>query len=156
MLCTNRENNIIELQHRQSLFEEINDNIKVAKFFGCKHLLLLAQPILSNGQAASFRNSMNREKLLLNMCDGLKSISEIGEKENIVFNLEILNSKTDHPGYFIDNSQVAFELIKAANSPYIKILFDIYHVQITEGNIISTIEKNIDYIRHIHYVDVPG
>ncbi|MBR5261383.1 MAG: TIM barrel protein, partial [Oscillospiraceae bacterium] len=67
-----------------------------------------------------------------------------------------LNVKVDHPGYYLTSSAEAFELVREAGSPNVKVVFDIYHQQISEGNIIPNIRKNIGLIGHFHAADNPG
>jgi hydroxypyruvate isomerase len=67
-----------------------------------------------------------------------------------------LNIHVDHPGYFLNRSGVGFDLVRAVDSPRIKLLFDIYHMQVMEGNIIDTLTSNLAVIGHVHVADVPG
>jgi len=62
----------------------------------------------------------------------------------------------DHPGYFLDSAKEEAKIIREINHPNVRLLYDIYHMQIMEGSIISTIEKNIDIIGHFHAAGVPG
>ena len=86
----------------------------------------------------------------------LKAIRPLAEREGVVFVLEPLNTLVDHKGYYLDSSVESFEIIREVNSPNIKLLYDVYHMQIMEGNIIDTIKANIDLIGHFHIADVPG
>ena len=70
--------------------------------------------------------------------------------------LETLNSKVDHPDYMGDSMAWCVEVVKAVNSPSVKVLYDIYHMQVMEGNIIQTIRENIQYIGHFHTAGCPG
>jgi hydroxypyruvate isomerase len=70
--------------------------------------------------------------------------------------LEPLNIHVDHPGYFLNHSGVGFNLVREVNSPSIRLLYDIYHMQVMEGNLIDTLTRNLDLIGHIHVADVPG
>ena len=90
------------------------------------------------------------------LIDNLKRLAEVAEKEKVTVCVEALNSINDHKGYYLDSSHVGFEIIKCVNSPYVKLLYDIYHMQIMEGNIIETIKKNIGHIGHFHSAGVPG
>jgi hydroxypyruvate isomerase len=78
------------------------------------------------------------------------------ESEGMTAVVEFLNTDVDHPGYFLDRSGDAVELIRRVGSPRVLVLFDIYHVQIVEGNVIERLRSNIDYIGQIHFADVPG
>lgn len=86
----------------------------------------------------------------------LKSAVPLLESEGKTAVVEFLNTSVDHPGYFLERSDDAIELIRRVGSPRVLVLFDIYHVQIAEGNVIERIRKNIDFIGQIHFADVPG
>jgi hydroxypyruvate isomerase len=87
---------------------------------------------------------------------GLKEILPIAEKHGVILHMELLNSKVDHNDYMCDNSIWGVALCKALNSSHFKLLYDIYHMQIMEGDVIRTIRDNIDYYGHFHTAGVPG
>jgi hydroxypyruvate isomerase len=70
--------------------------------------------------------------------------------------VEFLNTSVDHPGYFLDRVTDAVELIRRVDSPQVRVLFDIYHVQVAEGNVIERLRANVEHIGQIHFADVPG
>lgn len=86
----------------------------------------------------------------------LSRAAEIVDKEGITLVLEALNSHIDHPGYFLTSSKIGFDIIKEVNNPGLKLLYDIYHMQIMEGNHIASIKENISLIGHFHAASVPG
>jgi hydroxypyruvate isomerase len=86
----------------------------------------------------------------------LKEAAPIAEKANVILNMELLNSKVDHPDYMCDNSKWGVELVKRVGSPNFKLLYDIYHMQIMEGDVIRTIEQNHEYYGHYHTGGNPG
>lgn len=86
----------------------------------------------------------------------LRALREVAEGENITFVIEPLNTYVDHMGYSLNHSKPAFEMVREVGSPNIKVVYDIYHMQIMEGNIINTIKQNMDAIGYIHVADVPG
>jgi hydroxypyruvate isomerase len=87
---------------------------------------------------------------------GLKGLAPFAEEHGITLVLEPLNVLTDHKGYFLVTSDEGFAIIDEVGSPRVKLLFDIYHQQISEGNLIVRITDNIDKIGHFHVADVPG
>ena len=87
---------------------------------------------------------------------GLRRIAPYAEAKNINLNMELLNSKVDHPGYQCDHSAWGVEVCEQVDSPNVKLLFDIYHMQIMEGDVIRTIWDNIQWIGHFHTAGVPG
>jgi len=87
---------------------------------------------------------------------GLKRAAPYAEAKGVNLNLELLNSKVDHPGYQCDHSSWGFEVCRRVDSPNVKVLFDIYHMQIMEGDVIRAIRDNIQWIGHFHTAGVPG
>jgi hydroxypyruvate isomerase len=97
-----------------------------------------------------------RETQLDSLRRCLEGVAREAEKGGVVAVLEPLNSKVNHKGYFLDHGPEAFQLIREIASPHLRILYDIYHMQIMDGDIIQTIADNIDQIGHFHVADVPG
>jgi hydroxypyruvate isomerase len=87
---------------------------------------------------------------------GLKRVKKYAEDAGVTICLELLNSKIDHKDYQCDHSQWGVDVVKAVDSPRVKLLYDIYHMQIMEGDVIRTIRQNIQYIAHFHTGGVPG
>ena len=88
--------------------------------------------------------------------DGLERVAPYAEKKGVNLNLELLNSKVNHPGYDCDHTYWAVAVCERVNSPRVKILYDIYHMQIMEGDIIRTIRDTIKWIGHFHTAGNPG
>lgn len=86
----------------------------------------------------------------------LKELAHMAEEEGVTIILEPLNVLVDHKGFFLNSTDEAVHMIREVKSANCKVLFDIYHQQITEGNVIRNITKNIDYIGHFHIADNPG
>lgn len=102
------------------------------------------------------RNGLDDETGLNNCAEGLKQIMPIAEKYNVCIVMELLNSKIDHPDYQCDRTNWAVKLAKNIDSPNFKLLYDIYHMQVDEGDVINTIQKNYEFIAHYHTAGVPG
>ncbi|MEO8569175.1 MAG: TIM barrel protein [Ginsengibacter sp.] len=102
------------------------------------------------------RNGMDDETGLKNCADGLKKIIPLAEKNNIIIQMELLNSKVDHKDYMCDHTLWGVELCKRIGSENFKLLYDIYHMQIDEGDVIRTIQDHHQYIGHYHTGGVPG
>jgi len=88
--------------------------------------------------------------------DGLKRVAPYAETKGVNVNLELLNSKVDHPGYQCDHTAWGMAVVERVNSPRVKLLFDIYHMAIMEGDLIRTIRANIRWIGHFHTAGNPG
>lgn len=102
------------------------------------------------------KNGMDAETGLKNCVTGLKKIMGEAEKKGVIIQLELFNSKVNHPDYMADNSAFGIELCKRLDSPNFKLLYDIYHMQISEGDIISTIRQHHQFFGHYHTAGVPG
>lgn len=102
------------------------------------------------------RRGMSDEECWDNAVAGLKQILPHAEKRGVVLFMELFNSKVNHPDYVADNSAWAIELCKRLDSKNFSLLYDIYHMQIMEGDIIRTIRDNIQYFGHFHTAGVPG
>ena len=102
------------------------------------------------------RAGMSDEEGLKNCATGLKRIMTTAEKHGITVCMELLNSKVDHPDYMCDHSAWGVELCKAVGSERFKLLYDIYHMQIMEGDVIRNIETFHPYFGHYHTGGVPG
>jgi hydroxypyruvate isomerase len=90
------------------------------------------------------------------VADGLRRIAPYAEGKGVNLNLELLNSKVDHPGYQCDHTAWGVAVCERVNSPRVKLLYDIYHMRIMEGDIIRTIRQNIKWIGHFHTAGNPG
>ncbi|MDQ0058974.1 hydroxypyruvate isomerase [Paenibacillus harenae] len=86
----------------------------------------------------------------------MRLAAPIAEEAGITLLLEPLNTAVDHPGYLLTSSSEAFNLIELVNSDHVKVLFDIYHQQITEGNLIRSMLGNLQSIGHLHAAGCPG
>ena len=102
------------------------------------------------------RNGMDDETGLKNCVTGLQKILPLAEKNGITVQMELFNSKVNHPDYMADKSAWGVELCKRLGSENFKLLYDIYHMQINEGDVIHTIKDNHQYFAHYHTAGVPG
>ena len=102
------------------------------------------------------KRGMDNETGLENCVTALQKILPLAEKLGVVIQMELFNSKINHPDYMCDNSRWGIELCKRLDSPNFKLLYDIYHMQISEGDIIRTITDNHQYFGHYHTAGVPG
>ena len=102
------------------------------------------------------RKGMDDRIGMQNCADGLKKILPLAEKHGVVVQMELLNSKVNHKDYMCDHSAWGVELCKMLGSENFKLLYDIYHMQIMEGDVIRTIQDNHQYFGHYHTGGVPG
>jgi hydroxypyruvate isomerase len=102
------------------------------------------------------RRGMSDEQGARNVIAGLNRIKKIGEDHGVTICMELLNSKVDHHDYMCDRSAWGVRVVQEVNSLRVKLLYDIYHMQIMEGDLIRTITNNIEWIGHFHTGGVPG
>jgi len=102
------------------------------------------------------RNGMSDEEGLENCVLGLKRVVGLAEKKQVTICMELLNSKVNHKDYMCDHTEWGVKLVKKVASPRFKLLYDIYHMQIMEGDVIRTVQENFDYIAHFHTGGNPG
>jgi len=102
------------------------------------------------------RGRISDEEGMKHCVDALKQIAPLAEEKGVTVVMELLNSKVNHKGYMCDHTAWGVEMCKKVGSPRVKLLYDIYHMQIMEGDIIRTIRNNIQYIGHVHTGGNPG
>jgi len=102
------------------------------------------------------RRGMSDAEAKDNCIEGLNKIKHLGEENGVTICVELLNSKVDHKDYQGDHTAFGVEIVKAVNSPRVKLLYDAYHMQIMEGDLIRTLRANKDWIAHVHTGGVPG
>jgi hydroxypyruvate isomerase len=102
------------------------------------------------------RRGMPDDEAKDNVVAGLNRVKKVAEDNNVTICLELLNSKVNHKDYQCDHTVWGVDVIKRVDSPRVKLLYDIYHMQIMEGDLIHTIRDNIQHIAHFHTGGVPG
>ena len=138
---------LVDPADREKYLARLKETIKVCKDIGCNAGITCTGNTLASVSLAEQKQ---------NVIDTLKAAAEIAEAEDFKLYLEALNSLVDHEGYFLDSPFEGADIIRSVSSPNIKLLYDVYHMQIMEGNVIATIERNIDIIGHFHAAGVPG
>jgi len=102
------------------------------------------------------RGGMSDEQGARNTIAGLNRVKKIAEDQGVTICLELLNSKVNHPDYMCDHTAWGVGVVREVNSANVKLLYDIYHMQIMEGDLIDTIRQNLPWIAHFHTGGVPG
>jgi hydroxypyruvate isomerase len=122
-----------------------------------QHIDLLAEAGYTNLVCFSGNaRGMTKEVGLNNAMKGLQRILPYAEQKGVVVQMELFNSKIDHPDYMADTSAWGVALCQQLDSPNFKLLYDIYHMQVSEGDIIRTIRNHHQYFGHYHTAGVPG
>jgi hydroxypyruvate isomerase len=102
------------------------------------------------------RRNISDAEGIANCITGFKRLAPLAEQHGVTLCLELLNSKVDHRDYHADHTAWGVEVVKGVGSPRVKLLYDIYHMQIMEGDVIRTIRNNFQHIAHFHTGGVPG
>lgn len=149
-MCNGAELNLIDgwsnPQFHEELIKRYRTHIDLVADAGYKNLICFS------GNA----KGMDRETALQHAVKGLSQILPQAEKRGVIIQMELFNSKVDHPDYLADSSVWGIELCKRLKSDNFKLLYDIYHMQIMEGDIIRTIQDQHQYFGHYHTAGVPG
>ncbi|MAF12616.1 xylose isomerase [Candidatus Poribacteria bacterium] len=126
--------------------EELHESIDIAADRGIPGLICFS----------GNRNGLSDEEGIEICAEGLDRVKGYAEEKGVNLNVELLNSKVDHPDYQCDRTPWGVELCKAVGSPRVKLLYDIYHMQIMEGDLIRTIQESHEHIGHYHTAGNPG
>ncbi len=127
-------------------WNRLNEAIAIARKTGARRINVLCGLRLPE---------VERERQKEVIMSRLLHAAGLAEAEGIVLLIEALNHY-DNPGYFLTSSKEGFDIVEAVNSPQVKFQYDIYHMQLMEGNLINTIRANLDKIGHIQLADAPG
>lgn len=133
-------------QHAR-ICDELQKSIDLAARYGVPGIICFS---------GNRRPGQNDEEAIAACVEGLRQIAPYAEEKGVNLNMELLNSKVDHPGYQCDHTAWGVAVTEGVNSPRVKLLYDIYHMQIMEGDLIRTIQNSIQHIGHFHTAGVPG
>ncbi len=140
------QNGINNRKNHAEFERRLRDSIRAAAEAGVPNVIVMAGD----------RKGIRDEEGLDNSVIFLNQVKAFAEDHKVTLCMELLNSKVDHPGYMCDSTKWGAELCKRVNSPRVKLLYDIYHMQIMEGDVIRTIRENIQHIGHFHTAGNPG
>jgi hydroxypyruvate isomerase len=133
-------------ENHDRIADELDEKLAQAQEYGIPNLIVFS----------GNRDGLDDETGSEITIEGLKRVAPAAEKAGITLVLELLNSKVDHPDYQCDHTPWGAKVVGAVNSPRVKLLYDIYHMQIMEGDLIRTIRDNIQHIGHFHTAGNPG
>lgn len=147
---------LIDPTHQKDYLLYLEESVKIAKKLSSKSVTIHSNGLGDRGLVINNYQELSDVIKTCSMYDALKKCAKIAEKNNIQMNLEPLNIKVDHIGNYLSTTQTAAEMTRLIGSPNLKVLYDIYHMQINEGDISGTLSRFIDQIGHIHVADTPG
>ncbi len=128
------------------LVSELMEAIPIAVAAGVRNLLVMSGNRRGDDPLAGVASCVA----------GLRQIAPYAERQGVTLVLEMLNSTVDHPGYDADSVRYGLEVVQGVGSPAMRLLYDVYHMQIMEGNVIATLRDHRDVIAHVHTAGVPG
>lgn len=144
--CT-RFFNLVDPNLRQKYLWELRETIKACQILGSQSIITQTGDVIEGGDRKAQQHAM---------IETLKECAILCEEAGVILEIEPLNGLIDHNGHFLQRSDEAVQIIRQVDSPNVKLAFDIYHQQITEGNVIRNATNYIDYINHFHIADNPG
>jgi hydroxypyruvate isomerase len=133
-------------EEHDKIEKQIRENIERTAAAGMPNVIVMS----------GNRAGMSDEQGIENCAALLRRVKAVAEDKGVTICMELLNSKVNHPDYQCDRTAWGVEVCKRVESPRVKLLYDIYHMQIMEGDIIRTIRENIQYIGHFHTAGNPG
>ena len=136
-----------DLGEHDRIEDEVHANLALAQKYEIPNLIVFS---------GSRREGLSEEEGIENTALGLARVAKAAEDAGVTLVLELLNSKVDHKGYQCDHAAWGVEVCRRVASPRVKLLYDIYHAQITEGSLIQTIREDHAWFGHYHTAGVPG
>ncbi len=143
---------IIHKELHDKIAERLHADIDTAASAGAPNVILLAGERKRSTDTVALGDAEGIE----NAAAFLNRVKQHAEDKGVTLCLELLNSKVNHPRYMCDHTSWGVEVCKRVNSPKVKLLYDIYHMQVMEGDIIRTVRENFQWIGHFHTAGNPG
>ena len=138
---------MVQPKEHDKLVENFRERVAFSKSIGVTTFV---------GLTGNARDDISYDRHMTYVVQCLRRLAPIAEENGVTIVMESLNTLVDHHGYFLSRTDQAMLILEAVNSPNVKMLFDIYHQQIMEGNVIRNLGENIERIGHIHVGDNPG
>lgn len=132
---------------RERAVNDIERSIDACESVGCPNLIVTVGP-----EQSDFEQSAQRTAII----EVLESVAPRAEEADVTLVVEPLNTRIDHPGYFLSTSEKAFDVVEDVGSSHVAVLFDVYHQQITEGDVTRRLTENLEHVGHVHIADNPG
>lgn len=145
--CCTKFISLVDAAKRSEYLEGLAESIQAAKSLNCPTLI---------SQVGDFLPDVPREQQHESLVEGLRQAAPLLEAAGVTLVFEPLNELVDHVGYYLVRSDEAFEIVDEVGSDCVKVVFDIYHQQISEGNVIRNATENIGKIAHFHAAGNPG
>ena len=151
----NRRHALVDTHAGVELIEEMDEVFTAAAQLNCSRIMMLSDVLTDDGSAVPTPQRPAEEKIK-SMVENLHALAGRAEAEKVTLLLEPLNTALDHRGCFLDDSALGVEIVKSVNSPQVKLLYDIYHMSMMGEDVLSEIDKNLEWIGYFHVADQPG
>ena len=138
---------LVERQLAKDVRRALREGIRIGKKLDCSTFIVTVGNTVEGVPA---------KRQTANIIRNLKAAASVAQDKGMSLALEPLNTLVDHVGYHLDRTAAGREIVEAVDSPAVGLLYDAYHMQVMEGNLIETIRKNISLLKHVHVADVPG
>lgn len=150
-----REGDPVAAVTHAAFLASVAETVAVARSLGCNALLLLTNVLGTGGRPRDLHPELTDEAKSANTLSALRQVLE-ATPADIRFNLEPLNTRLDHPGYWLSDMSTAARLIRTVGDPRLKVLCDLYHQHVMGDDLIALVAEHLPVIGHFHLADAPG
>lgn len=147
---------LIDPTHKEKYLDFLRKSVAAAQKIGAKSVTIHSNALGDGGIVVNHYTELSDTVKLCSMYDMLLECAKIAEESGIAMNLEPLNITTDHVGNYLATTRMAAEMTRLIGSPMLKVLYDVYHMQLNEGSLCDNIKAYADQLGHIHVADAPG
>ena len=150
------ELSLVDPEQRAAYLAFLERSLEAAQFLGAPSLTIHSNGLGEGGRVLRDYRELSDTVKLCTLYGGLERCAALGEQWGVTLNLEPLNVVTDPPGNFLTHTRTAAEVIRVVGSPRLRVLYDVYHMQLNEGCLCGTIARYGDTFGHVHVADAPG
>lgn len=150
------ELSLIDPEQKEAYLDFLRRSVEAAKKVGARSVTIHSNGLGEGGVVIDHYDRLSNTVKLCTMFDTLKECARIAEASGVLMNLEPLNITTDHVGNFLQTTRMAAEITRLIASPKLKVLYDVYHMQLNEGSLCDNIRAYGDQFGHVHVADAPG
>nr|WP_325229939.1 TIM barrel protein [uncultured Oscillibacter sp.] len=150
------ELSLIDPEQKEAYLDFLRRSVEAAKKVGARSVTIHSNGLGEGGVVIDHYDRLSDTVKLCTMFDTLKECARIAEASGVLMNLEPLNITTDHAGNFLQTTRMAAEMTRLIASPKLKVLYDVYHMQLNEGSLCDNIRAYGDQFGHVHVADAPG
>lgn len=151
-----RAGSLVDPKDLELYENQVLSSIEAAQKISCSNLMLLTNPLDAEGRVTNTYSDITSERKKRTCIETLSKLASHAADNNIHLLLEPLNTVVDHPGYWLDDADCAFEIIRAVRHPRVRLLYDLYHMRAMGRDTSKDIEENLDLIGYVHAADFPG